>query len=85
MKNKSLAYRETAPSFELGAADFSTVIRMPQLTKMVGISRSMIYLKMNEKSNYFDSAFPKPIKIGQKAMGWLLSDIFIYIRSLKMD
>lgn len=43
----------------------------------------MIYLKINAKSRYFDAKFPKPIRLGQKAIGWLLSDIYDYIRALK--
>ena len=76
---------ETAPAFELCAADLATVIRMPQLIKMVGMSRSMIYLKINAKSRYFDSKFPKPIQLGEKAIGFYFSDVFEYIRSLKSN
>lgn len=78
-----LAHRETVPDFQMCAADRATVVRMSQLTKMVGISRSMIYLKLNSKSRYFDAQFPKPIRLGQHAIGWLLSDIYEYIRALK--
>lgn len=84
MKTKFPEYREASPTFALSASDFATVIRMPQLIKMVGLSRSMIYLKINEKSNYFDLNFPKPVRLGQKAIGWLLSDVYIYIRSLNI-
>jgi predicted DNA-binding transcriptional regulator AlpA len=86
MKNLTQpANGETTPDFELCAADLATVIRMARLTKMVGISRSMIYLKIDAKSRYFDSKFPKPVRLGQHAIGWLLSDIYEYIRSLKKE
>ena len=77
------APQELAPASTLCTTDLATVVRLPQLTKMVGISRSMIYLKINAKSRYFDAKFPKPIRLGQKAIGWLLSDIYDYIRALK--
>lgn len=74
---------ETASAFELCATDYATIIKLPQLTKMVPWSRSMVYLKINPKSRYFDKDFPQPIRLGPNSIGWRLADVFHYVRSLK--
>ncbi|HDY8460546.1 TPA: AlpA family phage regulatory protein, partial [Klebsiella pneumoniae] len=37
------------------------ILRMTELTMMLGISRSSIYEKLNPKSRYYDAEFPKPV------------------------
>jgi prophage regulatory protein len=59
------------------------IIRLPQLISLIGLSRSMIYLKLNTTSRYFDQNFPKPIRIGKKAVGWMLVDVHRYVNQLK--
>lgn len=53
------------------------VIRLKQLTVMIGLSRSTIYDRMNPNSPRYDDSFPRPIGLGRKAraMGWFLSDV----------
>lgn len=60
-----------------------SVIRLPKLLQILGISRSTVYLKLNKSSKYYDKYFPQPIKLGEKAVGWLLMDVFNYIESIK--
>lgn len=74
---------EVAAPLGLPLAGFPAIVRMAQLTKVIGISRSMIYLKINDKSPYYDPKFPKPRKLGTKAVGWLLSDVATYVGSLE--
>lgn len=81
--NSPLASREVAARDGLPQAGLPAILRMPQLTKVVGISRSLIYLKINEKSPYYDPTFPKPRRLGTKAVGWLLSDVTAYVETLK--
>ena len=38
--------------------------RLPEVLKRTGLSRSSIYLKINDKT------FPTPIKLSKRAMGW---------------
>jgi prophage regulatory protein len=45
------------------------IIRRLEVEKICGLSRSSIYSQMAE------GIFPKPIKIGRKAVGWLESEI----------
>ncbi len=45
------------------------ILRLPEVKSRVGLSRSSIYLKISNAS------FPKPIVLGERAVGWLESDI----------
>ena len=40
------------------------ILRMRELTKIVGLSRSTIYEKLNPESRYYDETFPKPVRLG---------------------
>jgi prophage regulatory protein len=45
------------------------VVRMPEVMRRVGLSKSSIYAMVTAKS------FPAPIPIGPRARGWLISEI----------
>lgn len=60
-----------------------SVIRLPKLLQILGISRSTVYLKINKDSKYYDKDFPLPIKLGEKAVGWVLQDVFNYIHLIQ--
>nr|WP_298522899.1 AlpA family phage regulatory protein [uncultured Halomonas sp.] len=47
------------------------IIRMTDMKEKLGISRSSIYEKINPKSPRYDETFPKPIKLGLAAVGWV--------------
>ena len=75
---------------DAGKQDISTValaeiriIRLPELKARTGLSRSTIYDRSNPKSKRYDPLFPKPLKIGSSAIGWLLDDVLAWIGSLK--
>lgn len=40
------------------------IYRLPEVMALTGLSRSSIYLRISNKE------FPKPIKIGRRAIGW---------------
>ena len=40
------------------------IYRFPEVMKLNGLSRSSIYLAVSKEE------FPKPIKIGRRAVGW---------------
>jgi prophage regulatory protein len=45
------------------------VLRLPELKRLTGLSRSSIY-------NYVSTgAFPRPLRLGPRAVGWLESEI----------
>ena len=41
-----------------------TIYRLPEVMNMTGLSRSSIYLRVSTDE------FPKPVKIGRRAIGW---------------
>ncbi|MDO7084485.1 AlpA family transcriptional regulator [Pseudocolwellia sp. AS88] len=45
------------------------IIRLPAVKEKTGLSRSSIYLRMTKND------FPKSISLGERAIGWLESDI----------
>ncbi|HHQ4498996.1 TPA: helix-turn-helix transcriptional regulator [Aeromonas hydrophila] len=55
------------------------VIRIKDLIAKIGIARSTIYDWMNPKSPRFNSTFPKPVRIGLSAIGWLEHEVDAWI------
>jgi prophage regulatory protein len=50
-----------------------SIIRLPSVKARTGMSRSTIYLRISEV------AFPKPIALGPRAVGWIESEIHEWI------
>ena len=50
-----------------------TIIKCKQVQARTGISRSGLYQKVAEGN------FPKPIKLGSRASGWILSEVDTWI------
>ena len=50
-----------------------SILRLPTVKSLTGLSRSTIYLRISE------GAFPKPINLGARAVGWLETDISAWI------
>lgn len=46
-----------------------TILRLPTVKDRTGLSRSTIYLRIAE------GRFPKPISLGDRAVGWVESEI----------
>ena len=59
------------------------VLRMKDVVNICGLSRSTIYDKMDTKSRRHDPSFPRPLKIGISAVGWMEQDIFGWLYSKK--
>lgn len=57
------------------------ILRMAELTALLGISRSSIYEKLNPKSRYYDSDFPKPIRLGAASVGWRSTSVDEWLAS----
>ncbi|MDK3021723.1 AlpA family transcriptional regulator [Cupriavidus taiwanensis] len=51
------------------------IIRIADVEKMTGLSRPTIYLHIRKDK------FPRQIKLGPRASGWLLSDVQAWIDS----
>ena len=52
------------------------ILRRPDVEAVNGLSRSTIYKWMNEGS------FPKPVKLGPRAVGWREADINDWLNKL---
>lgn len=46
-----------------------TILRLPAVKARTGLSRSTIYLRVAV------GAFPKPVSLGGRAVGWLESEV----------
>jgi prophage regulatory protein len=51
------------------------VLRLPTVKSRVALSRSSIYAAIAK------NAFPAPIKLGERAVGWLESDVEAWLAS----
>ena len=55
------------------------IIRLPELCRLLGRSKSMLYLDMDVESKYYKPDFPKPIKLSSRSIGWRAADVYKYI------
>ncbi len=49
------------------------ILRIRSVQSMVGLSRSTIYAMIA------DGSFPKPIKLGKRAVGWMESEVLHWL------
>lgn len=56
---------------------------MKDVVNICGLSRSTIYDKMDIKSRRHDPSFPRPLKLGISAVGWMEQDISNWLDSKK--
>ena len=50
------------------------IMRLPEVLNLIGISKSRLYVWMG------DGYFPKPIKLGPKAVGWRYSEVQAWLK-----
>lgn len=50
------------------------LIRLPEVKSRVGLSRSSIYMRIS------DGTFPAPVRLGEKSVAWLETDIDTWIQ-----
>jgi len=60
---------------------FVSVLRMSNMTEITGLSKSTIYSLMNPRSPQHDESFPKPLRLTERSVGWLDSDVHDWIAS----
>ena len=56
----------------MGISMIKRMYRLPEVMTITGLSRSSIYLRMSTNE------FPKPIKIGRRAVGWTEDSIITW-------
>lgn len=52
-----------------------TILRRKQVEARTGLSRSTIYEKINPRSPRYDPTFPKQVRLGNDAVGWVEAEI----------
>ncbi|MBU7436183.1 MULTISPECIES: helix-turn-helix transcriptional regulator [Paraburkholderia] len=57
------------------------ILRMKQLVLMVGLGKSTVYDYLNPKSPRHDPTFPKPVKLGASAVGWIDHEVTAWLES----
>ena len=55
------------------------LLRASQLCEKLKISRSSLYSKLNSSSKYYDPIFPKQVRLGINAVGWIESQVDAWI------
>lgn len=55
------------------------IVRLPEVKKSTGLSRSSIYLRIS------NNEFPKPISLGGRAVGWFEADIQSWLESKRIE
>lgn len=61
------------------ASSENRILRRPEVENRTGLSRSTLYAMMSE------GTFPKPIRLGKRAVGWPESAIAEWLESRKSD
>ena len=58
-----------------------SILRRAQVETITGLKKSSIYNLMSVRSAYFDPSFPRPRKLGKRAVGWIASEVFAWVAS----
>ncbi|EJM17142.1 putative transcriptional regulator [Pseudomonas sp. GM21] len=58
---------------------YPRIIRLKPLTARIGLSRSTIYDRMDKLSPRYDPTFPRSVKLGPGAVGWIDSEITAWL------
>lgn len=56
------------------------VLRLPAVLARTGLSRSTVFAKLNLLHQSFDPSFPKRIRLGLRAVGWIESELDDWIK-----
>jgi prophage regulatory protein len=56
-------------------ANRRNVIRRRKLCQRIGVASTTIYDWLNESSPRYDATFPRPVPLGQHAIGWLEDEV----------
>jgi prophage regulatory protein len=57
------------------------ILRLKQLTSQIGLSRAAIYDRLNPHSPRYDATFPKQISLGERAIGFLESEVHAWLQA----
>ena len=66
--------REMTRTIEQEMSAPTRIVRLPEVVARTGLSRSTIYVRLA------DGAFPKPVQLGARAVGWIEAEVDEWIR-----
>lgn len=52
------------------------ILRLPELMRVTGLTRSRVYFNVKN-----DPQFPKPVKLSERATGWVREEVEAWLRS----
>ena len=55
------------------------IFNIKAVIEITALSRSTIYEMMNPKSKYYDSTFPKPVRLTEIRVGWVYQEIYDWL------
>jgi len=55
------------------------IINMKEVIQFTSISRAKIYEMINVDSKYYDSSFPKPVRLSESRIGWVALEVHQWI------
>ncbi|EPG41060.1 AlpA family phage regulatory protein [Acinetobacter junii] len=55
------------------------IFNIKAVIEITALSRSTIYEMMNPKSKYYDSTFPKPVRLTEIRVGWVAQEIYDWL------
>ena len=55
------------------------IFNIKVVIEITALSRSTIYEMMNPKSKYYDSTFPKPVRLTEIRVGWVSQEIYDWL------
>ena len=55
------------------------ILNIKAVIEITALSRSTIYEMMNPKSKYYDSTFPKPVRLTEIRVGWVSQEIYDWL------
>ena len=51
------------------------IINLREVIEFTSISRAQIYEMINVKSKYYDTTFPRPIRLSESRIGWVAMEV----------
>lgn len=57
------------------------LLRIKQVQARIGLGRSSIYALADKNGSHYDPSFPRSIKISTHAVGWIESEVEMWLES----
>lgn len=57
------------------------ILGIKDLTAKTNMCTASVYNKLNSRSVYFDREFPRPMKLGKSAVGWVENEVDAWLNS----